>query len=89
MDPQQAIDLTRQAIMESLVIVAPVLVCGLVLALVLGLLQALTQIQEQSITFVPKLVAMILVLGWTLPWVISRLVQYSHDLIAGIPDTLR
>jgi flagellar biosynthetic protein FliQ len=89
MDPQQAIDLTRQAIMESLVIVAPVLVCGLLLALVLGLLQALTQIQEQSITFVPKLVAMILVLGWTLPWVISRLVQYSHDLIAGIPDTLR
>ena len=89
MDPQQAIDLTRQAILESLVIVAPVLLCGLVLALVLGLLQALTQIQEQSITFVPKLVAMILVLGWTLPWVISRLVQYSHDLIAGIPDTLR
>jgi flagellar biosynthetic protein FliQ len=89
MDPQQAIDLTRQAILESLVIVAPVLLCGLLLALVLGLLQALTQIQEQSITFVPKLVAMILVLGWTLPWVISRLVQYSHDLIAGIPDTLR
>jgi flagellar biosynthetic protein FliQ len=89
MDPQQAIDLTRQAILESLVIVAPVLLCGLVLALVLGLLQALTQIQEQSITFVPKLVAMVLVLGWTLPWVISRLVQYSHDLIAGIPDTLK
>jgi flagellar biosynthetic protein FliQ len=89
MDAQQAIDLTRQAILESLLIVAPVLICGLLVALVLGLLQALTQIQEQSITFVPKLVAMMLVLGWSLPWVISRLVQYSHDLIAGIPDTLK
>lgn len=89
MDAQIAIDLTRQAILESLVVVAPVLICGLLVALVLGLLQALTQIQEQSITFVPKLVAMMLVLGWSLPWVISRLVQYSHDLIAGIPDTLK
>ncbi|RIK78966.1 MAG: flagellar biosynthetic protein FliQ [Planctomycetota bacterium] len=89
MDAQTAIDLTRQAILESLVVVAPVLLCGLLVALVLGLLQALTQIQEQSITFVPKIVAMMLVLGWSLPWVISRLVQYSHDLIAGIPDTLK
>jgi flagellar biosynthetic protein FliQ len=88
MDPQNAIDLTRQAILEALMVVAPVLICGLIVALVLGLLQALTQIQEQSITFVPKMVAMILVLGWSLPWIISRLVQYSHDLIAGIPDTL-
>ncbi len=88
MDPQLAIDLTRQAILEALMVVAPVLVCGLLVALALGLLQALTQIQEQSITFVPKMVAMVLVLGWSLPWVISRLVQYSHDLIAGIPDTL-
>ena len=88
MDPQQAIDLTRQAILEALMVVAPVLICGLLVALALGLLQALTQIQEQSITFVPKMVAMILVLGWSLPWIISRLVQYSHDLIAGIPDTL-
>ena len=89
MDAQTAIDLTRQAILESLVVVAPVLLCGLLVALVLGLLQALTQIQEQSITFVPKIVAMMLVLGWSLPWVIARLVQYSHDLIAGIPDSLK
>jgi flagellar biosynthetic protein FliQ len=88
MDAQYAVDLARQAITEALVISAPALACGLVVALVLGLLQALTQIQEQSLTFVPKLVAMALVLGWTLPWIIARLVQYSHDLIAGIPDTL-
>ena len=89
MDAQQAIDLGRQAILEALFVATPVLACGLLIALVLGLLQALTQIQEQSITFVPKLVVMVLVMGWTLPWMISRMVQYSHDLIAGIPDGLR
>jgi flagellar biosynthetic protein FliQ len=88
MDAQQAIDLGRQAILEALMISAPVLGCGLVIALALGLLQALTQVQEQSITFVPKLVAMILVIGWSLPWLIARMVQYSHDLISNIPDTL-
>lgn len=89
MDASSASDLAREAVLVGLLIAAPVLAAGLLVGLIIGLLQALTQIQEQSITFVPKLVAMMLVLGWSLPWVISRLVQYSHDLIAGIPDTLK
>ena len=89
MDANQAIDVSREAIFEALLVAGPVLACGLLVALVLGLLQALTQIQEQSITFVPKLVAMVVMLGWSLPWLVTRMVQYSHDLIAGIPETLR
>jgi len=53
--------------------------------LLIGLLQALTQIQEQTVAFVPKLIAMVLVLSLALPWLIARMVQYSTDLIAGIP----
>ena len=68
-----------------LLIGAPVLVAGMAVGLLVGLLQALTQIQEQTVAFVPKLVAMILVLSLALPWLITRMVQYSSELIAGIP----
>ncbi|MHB1036638.1 MAG: flagellar biosynthesis protein FliQ [Pirellulales bacterium] len=88
MDPQDAVDLGREAILITLVISSPVLVAGLVVGLVVGLVQALTQIQEQTVAFVPKLVAMILALSLTLPWLISRMLEYSQDLIHNIPQTL-
>jgi flagellar biosynthetic protein FliQ len=52
------------------------------------LIQALTQIQEQTVAFVPKLVAMMLALGVTLPWIVARLVEYTRDLITNIPMEL-
>jgi flagellar biosynthetic protein FliQ len=85
MDSETAIEIGRQAIWTSLLIGSPVLLAGLIVGLVIGLLQALTQIQEQTVAFVPKIVVMVLVLGLTLPWLISRMLQYSTDLIAGIP----
>ncbi len=88
MDAQDAIDIGREAVIQVLMIGAPILVSALVVGLIIGLLQALTQIQEQTISFVPKITVMILVLGYTLPWLLMRMVQYSHDLIAGIPDRL-
>ena len=57
MDAQQAIDLGREALWVSLLVGAPVLVAGMVVGLVICLLQAVTQIQEQTVAFVPKLVA--------------------------------
>jgi len=88
MDPQDAIDLGREAVNMALLIGAPVLLSGMVVGLVVGLLQAITQIQEQTVSFVPKLVAMVLILSLTVPWLINRMVQYSHDLIVNIPNTL-
>ena len=85
MGPQEAIDLGRQAIWIALLIGAPVLLAGMAVGLIMGLLQALTQIQEQTIAFVPKIVAMVLVLSLTLPWLIARMVEYSGELIGGIP----
>jgi flagellar biosynthesis protein FliQ len=87
-NPQDAIDLSREAVNIALVIGAPVLVTGMIVGLAVGLLQAVTQIQEQTVSFLPKLVAMVLVLSLTLPWLIQQMVQYSHDLIANIPHTL-
>jgi flagellar biosynthetic protein FliQ len=88
MDFQDAIEIGREAIWISLLVSSPVLLAGLLVGLVIGLLQALTQIQEQTVAFVPKIVAMIVILGLTLPWILTQLLQYSHDLIAGIPDRL-
>ncbi len=68
-----------------LIIGSPVLVAGLVVGLVVGLFQGLTQIQEQSVAFIPKIVVMFLVLSVTLPWLISRMVEYTTAVIGGIP----
>ena len=85
MDAQDAINLGQQAIWTALLIGAPVLLSGMFVGLLVGLLQALTQIQEQTIAFVPKIVAMVMVLSLAMPWLITRMVEYSTDLISGIP----
>ncbi|MCX7425612.1 MAG: flagellar biosynthesis protein FliQ [Planctomycetia bacterium] len=88
MTPQQAIELGREALLTTLMVGAPVLLAGLIVGLAIGLFQALTQIQEQTIAFVPKIVAMLVALSLTLPWVVAMMLQYAHDLIAGIPGRL-
>ena len=85
MDPQDAIDLGREALWTMLLIGSPVLVAGMIVGLVIGLFQALTQIQEQTVVFVPKIIVMLLVLSVSLPWLIAQMLQYTTDLIAGIP----
>jgi flagellar biosynthesis protein FliQ len=88
MDPQIAVDLAREALIVATMIAAPALVVGMLVGLGIGLLQALTQIQEQTVAFVPKLLAMVLAVGFALPWILTRLVEYSHDLIANIPNSM-
>jgi flagellar biosynthetic protein FliQ len=88
MEPQDAIDLAREAIWVATLIGSPILAAGMLIGLVVGLLQAMTQIQESTVAFVPKLIVMVLVLTLALPWLISQMVQYSGDLIAAIPGRL-
>lgn len=88
MDANQAVDITREAVMVSLVISAPVLVVGLVSGLLIGLLQALTQVQDQTVAFVPKLVTMIAAMTLCLPWLLQKLVEYTQSLILNIPATI-
>ena len=88
MDAQDAIELGRQALLMTLTISAPVLIAGMAVGLLVGLIQALTQIQEQTVAFVPKIVAMVLALFFTLPWALTRMVEYTQELIAGIPERL-
>lgn len=85
MNPQDAIDLGRDAIMTALMVGAPVLIVGVVIGLLIGLVQAVTQIQDQTLSFVPKIIAMVGALALCLPWLVERMMEYSQDLITNIP----
>ena len=80
MTSDQAIDLVRQALLLCLLLAGPVLLVAVLVALVVGLLQAATGITEQSLTFVPKVVAMALAGALLLPWMISRLVDFAAHM---------
>ena len=86
MGPEDAIDLARRAIWVAILIGSPVLLTGMAVGLIVGLLQALTQIQEQTIAFVPKIVAMVAVLSLTLPWLITQILQFTREMIVTIPQ---
>ena len=88
MEPQTAIDLAREALVIATLIAAPALLAGTVVGLAIGLLQALTQIQEQTVAFVPKLLAMVVAVGLSLPWVLTRLMEYAEHLISNIPRSM-
>lgn len=88
MHSQDAIDIGRQAIITALTVGSPLLVVGMAMGLLIGLLQALTQIQDQTIAFVPKIVAMVAALGLFLPWMIQVMAEYSERLITNIPTAL-
>lgn len=88
MTADAAIEMCRQAVMVTLLLSAPVMAAALVVGLVISIGQAVTQLQDQTMTFVPKLVAMVLVLLYTLPWTLHVLVEYAGDLFRNIPSTL-
>jgi flagellar biosynthetic protein FliQ len=88
MDAQEAITLTQQAMLMALLIGSPILIAGMVMGLLIGLAQALTQVQDQTVAFVPKIVAMVAVLILCLPWLVQKMVEYSEYLITNIPKTI-
>lgn len=69
----------------TLVLGAPVLLTGLVVALVVSLLQALTQVQEQTLSFVPKIAAMLLAVLAAGPWILTRLVEFAQRMFGTLP----
>ena len=85
LDSSQAIDLCRQALMLAALLAAPVLVIGAVVGILTGLLQTLFQIQDQSISFVPKLIVSCIVLLACMPWMFSRMIEFTQTVFVGFP----
>ncbi|MDR0378132.1 MAG: flagellar biosynthesis protein FliQ [Spirochaetaceae bacterium] len=81
--------LLRGGILETLFLAAPLLISALVVGLVVAVLQATTSIQEQTLTFVPKVIAILLVLGFLGGWMFSSLGDYTVQLFRMIPDMAR
>ena len=72
-----ATELIRQTLILALLVSAPMLLIGLLVGIVVSLLQAITQIQEQTLTFVPKIAAMVAAAILLMPWITNRLLEYS------------
>jgi flagellar biosynthetic protein FliQ len=85
MTPSLALDLMRNAIMVALTVAAPLLATALLVGILVSLIQAVTQIQEQTLTFIPKLLAMAAVFVILLPWSIARLVDFLVTMLRTLP----
>ena len=83
-----AAEMCRTAVLLALTIGGPVLLAALATGLIVGLLQAVTQLHDQTLAFVPKLIVMSLVILFLLPWGLSQLTEYATDLIREIPRTI-
>lgn len=86
MDAQLVFDLGHRGLMMLLLISAPVLITSLVVGLVVSVFQAATQINEATLTFVPKVVAAVAVLAVAGPWMLTMLVDYLRQTLQTIPS---
>jgi len=74
----QSSELIRQALLLALFVAAPVLLAGLIVGLVVSLLGAVTQVQEQTLTFIPKIVAMVVCAIVLVPWMAQHVVEFAR-----------
>jgi flagellar biosynthetic protein FliQ len=89
MDPIEAVTLGQNAVLISLLLSAPLLLIGMAVGLAVAIFQATTQIQEMTLTFVPKIVAVMLALLFFSSWMLIKMTDYTQDLILSIPDLIR
>lgn len=85
MDMTIALDLGREALILVLTVASPVLLMGLIVGLAIAVFQAMTQLQEQTLTFVPKIVAMALAAMFLGPWLATRMLEYAKEMLSNPP----
>ncbi|TBO33925.1 flagellar biosynthesis protein FliQ [Aquabacterium lacunae] len=88
MDHQQVLTIARDGLLVLLTVVAPLLVVVLGVGLVVSILQAATQIHEQTLSFVPKLLAAFATLGIAGPWMLQTLVDFIRQTLMNIPNVV-
>jgi flagellar biosynthesis protein FliQ len=80
---EQAIDIVRETLTLMLMLSMPILAAALVIGLVVSLLQAVTQVQEQTLSFVPKIVGMGLAAIFVLPWILMKIMDFATRMFGG------
>jgi len=89
MTPDMVVALSRQAIETALFLALPMLGVSLVVGVFISVLQAATQIQEMTLTFVPKILAMFIALLIAFPWMMDKMINFTRDLLMNIPNYIR
>ncbi len=89
MTEEFVVNIIREAFFTTMLIAAPVLLLSLIVGLIISILQAATSIQEVTITFLPKMIIIGLVLIFTLPWMIDVMTTFTVNLIQQIPNLNR
>ncbi len=88
MDIDSAVEITRSAVILTLIVGTPVMGVAMVVGLMISLFQALTQLQDQTLSFVPKILAMVGTLLLIMPWIFGQIVSFTVELWQSIPNTL-
>ena len=83
------VGIMAETVWTTLLVAAPVLIVGLVVGVLISLFQAVTQVQEMTLVFVPKIVACLIVLVAALPWMINILVSFTHNIFVNIPTYVK
>ena len=89
MTPEFVTSIGRQTIEVILIISAPVLIVGMVVGLAVSIFQAVTQIQEMTLTFVPKIIAVFLVLLALSGWIMQKMMGFTTEIFTNIPNYIR
>ncbi len=89
MSPDFIIGFARQSIELTLTIALPMLGIGLFVGVFISIIQAATQVQEMTLTFVPKILAIFIALLISFPWIMDKMVTFTRDLFLNIPNYIR
>ena len=88
MTPETVMTIGQHALEMTLLLAAPLLLTTLVIGLLVGIFQAATQINEMTLSFIPKLIGMAAALVIAGPWMLNQLISYTRALITSIPDLI-
>jgi flagellar biosynthesis protein FliQ len=86
MNQDTVVSIVTQTMEIGLKLSLPILLVGLLIGLVISVFQAVTQIQEQTLSFIPKVLGMVLVIVVAGPWMLGQIVNWTHDLYSSIPS---
>ena len=89
MTPESIVNLATQTLRTALLLAAPPLVASLLVGVVISIFQSITQIQEQTLVLVPKMFTIVIVLIFTLPWMLQLLISFTSNLFLHLPNFVR
>ena len=88
MSPEYIVKLGQDTLLLVLYVAGPILIVALVVGLLVSIFQAVTQIHEMTLTFIPKILAVAAVLAFLLPWTLQRLIDFTVNLFSSIPTAI-